>query len=233
MSKEVGGFIFPDPNDAGEEGLVGIGADLSVETLLSAYSKGIFPWPQPGYPLLWFCPPKRGVIDFAELHISKSLRKELRAVETSGHKITFNSAFAEVIEACASVPRSHETGTWILPEMVNAYIAFHDAGYAHSVELRDAGGALVGGMYGVFVRGVFSGESMFFRRDNASKICLLAMISRLRSAGVTWIDTQMVTPVVEQLGGKLISRDVFLERLRSSDAKVVVDWRKSWEGFSL
>jgi leucyl/phenylalanyl-tRNA---protein transferase len=90
---------------------------------------------------------------------------------------------------------------------------------------------LVGGMYGVFVRGIFSGESMFFKRDNASKICLLAMIQRLRSAGLQWIDTQMVTPVVEALGGKYIERTVFLERLRESDAKLSVDWRAPWEGF--
>lgn len=214
-----------------ESGLVDVGGDLSVETLLSAYSKGIFPWPQPGYPLLWFSPPKRGVIDFSELHISKSLRRELRG-ELS---VTFDTAFAEVIRECAAVPRSHETGTWILPEMVDAYTEFHRAGYAHSCELweKDGDGArvLVGGMYGVFVRGVFSGESMFFKRDNASKICLLAMIERLRTSGVSWIDTQMVTPVVEQLGGKYISRDVFLERLRLSDAKLVVDWRKPFAGF--
>ncbi len=224
--KQLGAVIFPDPSEATEEGLVGVGGDLEVETLSSAYSKGIFPWPQPGYPLLWFSPPKRGVIDFSELHISKSLRKELRA----SHQITFDTYFEEVIQSCAEIPRSHESGTWILPEMQQAYVAFHKAGFAHSVELREEGN-LVGGMYGVFIRGVFSGESMFFKRDNASKICLLAMIQRLRSSGVNWIDTQMVTPVVEQLGGKYIERRVFLERLRESNAKISVDWQKPWEGF--
>lgn len=226
--QQLGAVIFPDPNEAGEEGLVGVGGDLEVETLLSAYSKGIFPWPQPGYPLLWFSPPKRGVIDFSELHISKSLRKELRG----SHEIIFDGAFSDVIRECASAPRAHETGTWILPEMQLAYSEFHRAGYAHCVELRE-NGELVGGMYGVFVRGVFSGESMFFKRDNASKICLLAMIQRLRASGLEWIDTQMVTPVVEQLGGKYVERAVFLERLRLSNAKLEVNWRAPWEGFSL
>lgn len=218
--------IFPDPTEATEEGLLCVGGDLSVTTLLSAYAKGIFPWPQVGYPLLWFSPPKRGIIDFSELHISKSLRKELRV----NHKITFDKAFAEVIKACAEVPRSHESGTWILPEMQEAYRKFHKAGYVHSVELWEDE-ELVGGVYGVFVRGIFSGESMFFKRDNASKICLLALIQRLQQSGLSWIDTQMVTPVVEQLGGKYISREQFLERLENSNAKLVVDWNKPWEGF--
>lgn len=219
-------IIFPDPTEATEEGLLCVGGDLSVSTLLAAYSRGIFPWPQVGFPLLWFSPPRRGVIDFSELHISKSLRKELR----DEHEIVFDGSFEEVIRCCAEVPRSHETGTWILPDMQEAYLEFHRAGHAHCVELRE-GGELVGGMYGVFVRGVFSGESMFYKRDNASKICLLAMIHRLRSSGLEWIDTQMVTPVVEQLGGKYISRDDFLERLQNSPAKAKVDWKAPWEGF--
>lgn len=219
-------IIFPDPSEATEEGLLCVGGDLSVSTLLSAYSKGIFPWPQPGYPLLWFSPPQRGVLDFSELHISKSLKKELR----NNHKITFDKAFNEVIKKCAEVPRSHETGTWILPEMQTAYADFHKAGYAHSVELWEDN-KLVGGVYGIFVRGVFGGESMFYTRNNASKICLLALIQRLQLNGVTWIDTQMVTPVVEQLGGKYIEREEFLERLKSSSAKLIVDWNQPWEGF--
>lgn len=203
-----------------------VGGDLAVSTLLSAYSRGIFPWPQVGYPLLWFAPPRRGVIDFSELHVSKSLRKELR----DEFEIKFDNDFESVIRACAEVPRSHETGTWILPEMIDAYLEFHKAGHAHCVELWEEG-SLVGGVYGVFVRGVFSGESMFYKRDNASKICLLAMIQRLRESGLSWIDTQMVTPVVEQLGGKYISREDFLERLQNAPTKATVDWKAPWKGF--
>jgi leucyl/phenylalanyl-tRNA---protein transferase len=222
--------IFPDPSEATEEGLLCVGGNLNVQTLLSAYSKGIFPWPQVGYPLLWFSPPKRGVIDFSDLHISKSLKKELR----DDHEITFDTAFTEVIRECAVVPRSHESGTWILPEMQEAYSRFHRAGHAHSVELWDSSEGdrkLVGGLYGVFVRGVFSGESMFYKKDNASKICLLALIQRLRASGISWMDTQMVTPVVEQLGGKYIEREQFLERLKNSSVKLVVDWKAPWTGF--
>lgn len=200
---------FPDPRGATDDGLLCIGGDLRVPTLLAAYSQGIFPWPQEGYPLLWFSPARRGVLDFSELNFS---RRFLRHVRNCGLRLTFNQAFEQVIHACASAPRTHETGTWILPEMQRAYIRFHHSGFAHSVEAwRDE--LLVGGLYGVYVGGVFSGESMFFHESNASKICLYHLIEYLRASGLTWMDTQMVTPLVESLGGKYIGRDEFLERI--------------------
>jgi leucyl/phenylalanyl-tRNA---protein transferase len=202
--------VFPDPTEATEDGLLCIGGSLDVPTLLQAYSKGIFPWPQEGYPLLWFSPSQRGVLDFSELHLSRTFCRELKR---SNLKFTFNKAFPKVIRACSQIPRSHETGTWILPEMVEAYTAFHKAGHAHSIEAwRD--GELVGGLYGVYVAGVFSGESMFYTESNASKLCLYKMILHLRNKGLQWLDTQMVTPLVEKLGGKYISRDEFLDRLK-------------------
>lgn len=200
---------FPDPRTAGEEGLLCIGGDLSVETLKEAYHVGIFPWPQEGLPLLWFSPPQRGVLDFDEVHWP---RRFLRELKNQKYTVTFNQAFSQVIEECAKVPRSHETGTWILPEMQKAYIRFHGSGYAHSVECWD-GDELVGGLYGVYVDGVFSGESMFYKVDNASKRCLYALIEKLKSSGIQWLDIQMVTPVLKTFGGKYISRDEFLMRV--------------------
>lgn len=200
---------FPDARTAGDDGLLCFGGDLEVETLVEAYGHGIFPWPQEGLPLLWFSPRERGVLDFAELHWS---RRFLRALKDTSFTITFNQEFEQVIKECAHAPRSHETGTWILPEMQDAYLRFHEAGYAHSVECWQAG-HLVGGLYGVCVAGVFSGESMFFKVSDASKRCLFALTTELSRRGFRWMDIQMVTPVLEKLGGKYISRDEFLLRL--------------------
>jgi len=206
--------IFPDPRLAGEEGLLCVGGDLAVATLVEAYSNGIFPWPQEGVPLMWFSPSHRGVLDFEELHWP---RRFLRELKDDSFEITFNKAFARVIHECAAIPRTHESGTWILPPMEKAYTRFHEAGYAHSVECWHAG-ELVGGLYGVYVGGVFSGESMFHKRSGASKRCLFSMIEKLRANGLQWIDIQMVTPVLQTFGGKYISRDEFLARIAAAKA---------------
>ncbi len=214
------GLVFPDPRAATDEGLLCVGGDLRVATLAEAYGRGIFPWPQDGYPLLWFSPPRRGVIDFKDARFP---RRFLRETKRPPFTFTFNAAFAQVIEACATVPRAHETGTWISPDMRRAYIRFHEAGFAHSVEAwRD--GELVGGLYGVYVSGVFSGESMFFRAPNASKHCLFRLIRHLQAKGLAWMDTQMVTPLVESIGGKYVTRDDFLARLaaaRGNPARII------------
>lgn len=207
--------MFPAPRLAGEDGLLCVGGDLSVDTLLAAYRQGIFPWPQEGYPMLWFCPAQRGVLDFVDLHWPRRFLQDLK--KDTGFKVTFNQDFESVIRQCAAVPRSHERGTWILPEMVEAYIQFHKAGYAHSVECWQ-NGALVGGLYGVYVDGVFSGESMFHRVTNASKRCLFALTEKLKEAGIEWMDIQMVTPILQTFGGKYVSRDEYLERLRLAQA---------------
>jgi leucyl/phenylalanyl-tRNA--protein transferase len=213
--------VFPDPREATEDGLLCIGGTLDVPTLVQAYSKGIFPWPQEGYPLLWFSPPKRGVLDFADLHLGRSFLKE---VERTTLRFSFNENFEDVIHNCAKVPRAHEAGTWILPEMVSAYIELHHAGHAHSIEAW-RGSELVGGLYGVYIGGVFSGESMFYKESNASKLCFFKLISFLQKKGLTWLDTQMVTPLVEGMGGKYISRDEFLDRItlaRRSNPPVII-----------
>ncbi len=204
--------IFPDPRLAGDDGLLCYGGNLEVETLLEAYGNGIFPWPQEGLPLLWFSPPQRGVLDFDSIHWP---RRFLRELKDESYSITFNRDFHQVIVECAAVPRSHETGTWILPSMQKAYIAFHEAGYAHSVECWHRG-QLVGGLYGVYVGGVFSGESMFYKVSGGSKRCLFALTQKLRASGLGWMDIQMVTPILETFGGKYISRDEYLTRLEAA-----------------
>lgn len=192
------------------------GGELSAETLLEAYSKGIFPWPQEGYPLLWFSPLERGVIDFSEFHISKRLAKDLRSAD---FEVSFDRDFEQVITHCQGSKRAHEKGTWITPDMLSAYKKFHLLGYSHSVECWQKN-KLVGGLYGVFVGGVFSGESMFYLVDNASKFCLIQLIEFLKTQSLTWIDTQMVTPLVKNFGGKYITREEFLNRHAAANKKL-------------
>lgn len=215
-------FSFPDPWLLPDEsdGLIYIGGNLKTETLVKAYSLGIFPWPlEPEYPLFWFCPEPRGVLDFDDLHIPRTITK-IRKKQI--YHFTFNKAFKEVMAACAEQKRAGQDGTWIIPEMFPAYERFHKEGYAHSVECW-RGNKLVGGLYGVLVKGVFSGESMFHHEPNTSKLCVIAMAERLMEKGFTWMDIQMVTPVMEHLGGKYITRKEFLGRLRREHSKFPID----------
>ncbi len=223
----TGQVNFPDPWLLPEEsdGLIYIGGSLCVETLVQAYSSGIFPWPlEEIYPLFWFCPEPRGVIDFQDLHIPKSLA---RLRKKGIYRCTFNQAFTKVMEACAAQPRPGQEGTWIVPSLLPAYEEFHKQGYAHSIEVWRTDPAagpserdeLVGGLYGVYVKGVFSGESMFHREPNTSKIALVEMALKLQSLGLQWMDIQMLTPVTELLGGHYISRRDFLMRLRDEHRK--------------
>lgn len=191
-------------------GLVGFSNDLSPEALLAAYRAGVFPWPDRtvrGIP--WFCPPERGVLDFHELHVPRSLRTARKRTSLT---FTFDRACPAVIAACASTKRPNQPGTWILPEIQKAYGELHRRGHVHSVEAWD-GSTLVGGLYGVDSGGVFSGESMMHRVPNASKLCLLHMIDHLSGRGLEWMDTEVVTPHMEVLGAKLIPRSEFLARL--------------------
>ncbi|MFH2202067.1 MAG: leucyl/phenylalanyl-tRNA--protein transferase [Elusimicrobiota bacterium] len=205
--------VFPDPRELPEdEWVAAVGPVEALQTalLIEAYGKGLFPWPQDPAAIPWVSPHPRGVLFFAELHIPRSLRQ---AQKKTGFEFSFDRAFPEVIRACAAMPRPSASGeTWILPEMVEAYTRLHEAGRAHSVECWE-GGELVGGVYGVHVDGAFSGESMFYKRDNASKLCLVRLIERLQSRGLTWMDVQMVTPVVELFGGRYIPRGEYLDLL--------------------
>ncbi len=201
--------MFPDPETANADGLLAMGGNLSAQTLEEAYTKGIFPWPQEGAPLLWFSPPERGVLFFKNFKIPKATQKKIKQ---KTFKLTMNKAFLRVIENCARIPRNHETGTWIIPEMVEAYTLLHKKGHGISVEAWE-GDQLVGGLYGVLFEGVFSGESMFFKKSEASKVCLVYLVEELQSQGHEWIDIQMVTPLLEQFGGEYIPRKDFLDML--------------------
>lgn len=189
-----------------------VGGEPRPEYLLEAYSRGIFPWPVEGYPLLWFCPPERGVLFFDEMHVSRSLARERRRTTL---RLTVDQAFGRVIEACAGIKRVHEDGTWITPAIIRGYKEMHALGHAHSVEAWD-GDELVGGIYGVDAGGAFAGESMFRIRPNASKLALLHLVDHLRERGLEWLDVQTTTAHLESMGARLIPRDEFLDLLAAT-----------------
>jgi leucyl/phenylalanyl-tRNA--protein transferase len=205
---------FPDPRYARSD-VVALGEDLRVETLREAYRKGIFPWPHDELPLPWFSPRRRTVIFFDELHVGRTLRK---AQNRSPYSFTIDRDFAAVIRACSESERPDQDGTWIAPEIVAAYTNLHEAGDAHSVEAWEDG-VLAGGLYGVDAGGVFTGESMFYRRADASKLALLFLIEHLRERGATFIDCQVTTAHMAALGAREIPRGRFLDLLAESQAK--------------
>lgn len=207
---------FPPVHTADENGLLALGGDLEVSTLVLAYRSGIFPWPiSQEFPLAWFSPDPRGVIDYADLKINKRLLRYLKKAN-----ITFkaNQNFTTVIEQCSLVPRSDQSGTWITDEVIDSYHELFKEGLAYSLEAYE-GEDLIGGIYGVCINGIVTGESMFHKVPNASKFCLLALMALLQRAGITWLDTQMVTPVVKSLGGKEIPRSDFLKRIGNAPLK--------------
>ena len=200
----------PDPAD--ELGLVALDYNLSPERIISAYRHGIFPWPDsnPFSPIPWVCPPRRAILEFAELHVPRNLRKSQRT--HASLRFTIDAAFETVIRACAAAARPGQRGTWITPAMIGAYLEVHRRGHAHSIEAWD-GDELVGGLYGVTAAGVFTGESMFHRMSDVSKLCVLFLIDHLRARNSTWLDIQQLTPHFVQLGAREISRAEFLAKL--------------------
>ena len=198
---------FPDPATAetDPDGLLAVGGDLSPQRLLSAYARGVFPWYSAGQPILWWSPDPRLVLFPERLHVSRSLRKELRR---GRFEVTFDRDFPAVIRACAA-PRRGETGTWITAEMTAAYEQLHRLGHAHSVEAW-LEGSLVGGLYGVALGSLFFGESMFSRVSNASKVAFVQLVRTLESLGCPLVDCQVHTPHLESLGAEMIPRGRFL-----------------------
>jgi len=204
---------FPPIESADEHGLLALGGDLEIESLLLAYSRGIFPWPiSKEYPLAWFSPNPRGILPFGNIHLSKSFKKFLKK---NPYEIKFNTEFESVITQCALVKRADNQGTWITQEIINAYIKLHHEGLAYSCEAF-LDGKLVGGVYGVCINRFYSGESMFHLAPNASKVALVSLLYKLHEMGIEWLDTQMVTPVVESLGGVSIPREDYLKMLSVS-----------------
>ena len=205
--------IFPDPEtSADEEGVVGFSYDLNAAMLQDAYSHGIFPWPFDDEVIPWVSPPMRGVIPLEEFHIPKSFRRELRKCQ---FELRTDTAFAEVIRGCATQERP-DGGTWITPKIIRAYCELHEAGWAHSFETWNiVTGQLVGGLYGVSVGKIFSGESMFHRETGASKFALVGAAEELRRRGVTVLDTEMVTSTTALFGAREVPRAQFLQWLRA------------------
>ena len=202
---------FPDPRQSLAEGVVAVGGILDTGTLYVAYSKGIFPWPQSGLPLLWFCPDQRGILDFKDFKVPESLQRFRK--KNANWIFTVNKSFHQVLEECAKQPRPGQDGTWLTSAMKRAYVKFNDEGYCLSVEVRE-NNILIGGVYGVLVKGVFSGESMFYKKPNASKMALWYLVELLKSQGHQWMDVQMVTPVVASFGGKYIAKERYLKMLK-------------------
>lgn len=193
-----------DPN-----GLVAIGGDLSLPRLISAYKQGIFPWFSDGEPILWWSPDPRMVLFPDELKISGSLEKTLKKQR---FEVRYNTAFREVITACSSTPRGEQNGTWITEDIIDAYCALHQAGFAVSAETW-LDGQLVGGCYGVKIGNMFYGESMFHHVTDASKVAFASLVQRLKGQNVGMIDCQMKTAHLARFGAREISRDEFISRL--------------------
>ncbi len=222
---------FPDPLtppkrrrgvEPDESGLLAFGADLEPSTLVHAYRNGIFPWPQDDdSPLPWCSPNPRGILGLDKLRISRSLRQTM---SRSGWVTTVDHAFTEVMRGCSIRPNG---GTWITPEMTAAYTELHHLGWAHSIEVWD-GTELVGGLYGMLLGGVFTGESMFHRRTDASKVAFSELALRLLEAGGAFVDVQLPTSHLESLGVIAVHRSLFVELLREcrdDDVRLVTDPR--------
>jgi len=206
-------------------GLLAVGGSLSPQRLEQAYRLGIYPWFSPGQPVLWWSPDPRMVLPVNDFRVSKTFAKTLRRfVRRPRNEVRIDHAFGRVIEACAGTPRPGQDGTWIVPQMVQAYSHWHAKGRVHSVETW-IDGELAGGLYGVAIGRMFFGESMFAWRDDASKIALAALVCFCRAHGITLIDCQQNTGHLASMGARLVERSAFEGHLsRTLGATEVADW---------
>ncbi len=202
-------ILFPPVETADENGLLAIGGDLSPERLILAYKSGIFPWFNEGEPVIWYSPPERMVLFPKDLKVSKSMEKVLK---NANFRISFNEHFAEVIHHCKTIDRPGQKGTWITREMQKAYIALHELGYAKSVEVWQED-RLVGGLYGIDLGHIFTGESMFSLVSNASKVAFIYLNQILKEQNYLLLDCQVYNEHLASLGAVEISRDVFMQYL--------------------
>ncbi len=204
-------FQFPSVERASPEGIIGTEGNLSPGMLLSAYRQGIFPWYSEGEPIMWWSPDPRMVLFPEKIHISKSMKRILKSGRFS---FSMDNNFREVINVCGSISRKHETGTWIIKEMVNAYTRLHELGWGHSLEVWEDN-ELVGGLYGLSIGSVFFGESMFSQKANASKAAFITLSQVLGRIGFSMIDCQLYTPHLESLGAEKIDRRLYLKLLKN------------------
>lgn len=202
-------LAFPPPEEAEPNGLLAVGGDLAPDRLLLAYAMGIFPWYTDETPILWFSPDPRGVLTPQSLVVHRSLDRRIRSQR---FKVTLDRAFGEVIRGCAGAPREEQSGTWITDEMIKAYEALHELGFAHSVEAwKD--GELAGGLYGVSLGNAFFGESMFSHETDASKVALVQFVRQLEAWEFEWIDCQVRNDHLASLGAEEWPRERFLAAL--------------------
>ncbi|MCH2022560.1 MAG: leucyl/phenylalanyl-tRNA--protein transferase [Saprospiraceae bacterium] len=214
LTKEIS---FPPPQTASEDGLLAIGGDLSIERILYAYNKGIFPWFNKDEPILWWCPDPRFILLPSEIKVSKSMRQVLKKNEFT---VTFDKAFEKVILNCSIAPRKGQTGSWLTDEMIDSYIQLYQLGYAHSVESwKD--GKLVGGLYGLSIGKCFFGESMFTKVSNASKTALIHLAKTLEKKDFSLIDCQSQTNHLASMGAKFIPRTDFLAILEANTNETI------------
>lgn len=212
-------LTFPHPDSADEHGIVAYGGDLGPSRILLAYRSGIFPWYSKDDPILWWSPDPRLILDLDDFKLRRSLRKRLKQFE-----FRFDSAFEEVMRSCSAIYRPGQNGSWILEDIIEAYVVLHGMGYAHSVEAYQDG-KLVGGLYGVAIGGVFCGESMFAKVSDASKAAFAVLVAHLKAWGFDFIDAQVPTDHLKSLGAVEVSRTVFLERLCDNrDTSVTTYW---------
>lgn len=208
---------FPPVEMAWKEpnGLLALGGDLSPTRLINAYQSGIFPWYNPDEPIYWWSPDPRSILLPHKINLRRSLRKSIRSLCNKGYQIRFDTDFSAVIQACAA-PRMNAGGTWITHEMYLAYMRLHNLGLAHSVEVWNHNNKLVGGLYGVATRGIFSGESMFSAERDTSKIAFIALAWHLHNWGYSLIDCQIENSHLLSMGAENIPRDLYIEILRKS-----------------
>ena len=205
-------LAFPPPEEAEPNGLLAVGGDLTCDRLLLAYAMGIFPWYTSETPILWFSPDPRGVLTPQTLVVHRSLARRVRSEEL---EVTLDRAFARVIRSCASVPRRGQNGTWITADMIAAYDALFELGFAHSVEVWRAGD-LVGGLYGVSLGAAFFGESMFAQERDVSKVALVHLVHQLERWKFELIDCQVRNEHLASLGAEQWPRERFLAALSSA-----------------
>ncbi len=206
---------FPHPDEANEDGIVAYGGDLSPSRLYLAYREGIFPWYSAGDPILWWSPDPRLILHLDDFRLRPSLKKRMKHFD-----VRFDTSFVEVLEACASVHRPGQQGTWLQPELIEAMSVLNSLGRAHSVEAYYKG-ELVGGLYGVSVGAVFCGESMFAKKSDASKVAFAVLVAKLKDWGYAFVDAQVPTAHLKSLGAIEVYRDYFLELLYANRDKEV------------
>ena len=203
---------FPDPRMAGDDGLIAQGGELTPEYLLSAYWQGIYPWFCEGEPILWWSPNPRMILLPEKFKLRKSLAQVLKKAT---FELRIDTAFREVITNCSRIPRSDGAETWITGDIINGYVKLHQLGYAHSFESY-YNGELVGGLYGISIGSCFFGESMFFKKTDASKVALYHLVQFALKHNFLFIDTQQPTEHLRSLGAETIPRKDFLKMLKTA-----------------